>query len=162
MNTVYKMFDGLTRTGAPSRLGVASRRLNLCSLREAEDDAILDAAIGLEALVCSDERTEITYKLSLRVAALLHKLRPEMLASDVFRNMKHVYDFRSSVVHGDAKKIESKRFIRTSDQGSISTIAVANEYLRLALRSVLEYPEFLDTKIIDERLLLSFPPASLS
>ena len=51
------------------RLTVALRRFNLNSLRRNAEDGLLDAMIGLEALL-SDGNQEMTYKVALRMAGL--------------------------------------------------------------------------------------------
>jgi len=150
---VYGRLRGLINN---NQLRIAGRRLNLCYLRQDEEDAILDATIGLESLLVAGDRNEITHKLALRMAAL------STLAKDkkynrvkVFQDIKDIYSFRSGVAHGDSKKANKKREIAINDKETVPTVKAATDYLRMALRILLEHPQFLDPGKIDEELLLA-------
>src|ERR1051325_5104585 len=52
---IFQRLRGLIKN---NQLRIASRRLNLCYLRQDEEDAILDATIGLESLLVAGERNE--------------------------------------------------------------------------------------------------------
>jgi hypothetical protein len=127
-------------------------------LRGEDDDGIVDAAIGLEALL-SDGSQEMTYKVGMRMAALaLLSGCPNPAA--VTTEMKAVYNYRSAVVHGDASQLPKRRALQRGGQ-SVSTTQVAMEYLRLAIRVVAEWPEYLNVKAIDEGVLLRARPLPL-
>lgn len=136
------------------KLLLANRRLHQCYMRENEEDSILDATIAMEALLSGGERGELTHKLSLRMAALL-KLSPDiqMETREVFNAVKHIYGYRSSVVHGSSK-VSSKREIKIPSGEPIPTIELAITLLRSAIQVLLNHPKYLDPKKIDEDLLL--------
>ncbi len=133
---------------------IAARRLNLCYLREHEEDYILDATIALEALFSDDERTEMTHKLALRVAALatisdVFRRPPKQ----VFREVKQIYGYRSAVVHG-SKKTDRARDITVHHTQRVPAGTLAVEYLRHALLILIDHPQYREPSRIDEDLLL--------
>ncbi|MCP4177780.1 MAG: hypothetical protein GY756_08445, partial [bacterium] len=85
-----------------NRLSIATHRLNLCFLRDNEEDSVIDATIALEVLLSDGSHQEMTHKLSLRVAAL-SKLTNSMQEkpNEVFENVKKIYAYRSAIVHGN-------------------------------------------------------------
>ncbi|MDT4896707.1 MAG: hypothetical protein QOH25_1784 [Acidobacteriota bacterium] len=136
------------------RLALASRRLNLCLIRETEEDSILDATIAMEALLSDDERQEMTHKLALRMAAL-SGLSNEIKKTpvEVYRDVKHIYRFRSAVVHGSTKA-SAKREIAVSGEEKVPTVTAAINYLRMAIKVLIDNPKYLNPSKIDEDLLL--------
>lgn len=159
---IGQTFEKLRASISNNQIRIASRRLNLCYLRETDEDAILDATIGLESLLVSGERTEITHKLGLRMAALTSLTSySESEPAKVFRDIKDIYAFRSGVAHGGGAPIK-KREIAINTGQTIPTVKVAIDYLRLALAVLLEHPVYLQTSRIDEELLLAKlkPPPS--
>ena len=151
-----QIFTKLVNTSS-NEITVAARRLNLCLLREAEEDSILDATIALEALVGGDERQEITHKLALRIAALsrLSNMIDEP-ASDVFRAIKQIYAYRSAVVHGSTKA-SKKQEITIPNKAPIRAVVLATNYLRMIMKVLIEHPQYLKPDKIDEKLLLGGP-----
>ncbi len=117
---------------------IAVRRLNLCFLRENDEDYILDATIGLESLLSDDNRQEMTYKLAMRMGALA-KLEniSEKKPSQVFDEIKKIYGYRSAVVHG-SKQTDKKREIVLSDNSKVPASALAIEYLRMAIKALIQ------------------------
>lgn len=148
------VFDALERSEENS-IRVASSRLERCYRRETDDDAILDATIGLEALLSDGETSELTHKLALRAAALSVFFPKSMgTKQQVFEEMKKIYSYRSSVVHG-SRKSEKKAELALPDMTRVPTTARAIEYLRLVLATLLEHPEYQKATQIDRTLLLS-------
>ena len=136
------------------RLSIATQRLNLCLLRETEEDSILDATIAMEALLSDDERQEMTHKLALRMAALLSLSKSgQQTPVEVFRAIKQIYRYRSAVVHGSAKTTD-KREIAISDKEKIPIVTLAINYLRMAISILIDNPQFLRASKIDEELIL--------
>lgn len=134
---------------------IAARRLNLCFLRDDDIDSILDATIGLEALLSDDNRQEMTHKLAMRVGALIKLAKsPQKSPYEVFQDVKKIYGYRSAVVHGstDAHK---RREIVSSDNRRIPVTPLAVDYLRMALHALIEYPQYRQPAKIDEELLLN-------
>lgn len=137
-----------------AQLRFASRRLNLCYLREDEEDAILDATIGLESLLVGGEKNEITHKLALRMAALSTLDAGNQRGPvDIFRDIKEIYRFRSAMAHG-SNKSSQKREIAIRKGEAIPTVVAAINYLRMALGILLNHAEYRDLAKIDEVLLL--------
>jgi hypothetical protein len=149
---LFEQLHGLTKDGRNPRLGLAVKRLNSALLRTTDEDGILDTVIGLEALLSSDGNQEMTYKVSLRMAALA-KLDGNPNAGTVFRETKCVYGYRSAVAHGDIHGASKKRTILRGDQ-RIATIEVAVDLLRMALRTLSVHPEYLEAGRIDRELLI--------
>jgi hypothetical protein len=145
-----------SRTEKSSRLRLAIKRLNSCFLRENEEDAILDATIGMEILLSDGGTQEITHKLALRLAALSSLLpKYQQQTTAVFRNVKgSIYPYRSAVVHGHESNASKKREIKTEAGEAIPAVKLATEYLGMAVQAVALHPEFLDPSLIDEKLLL--------
>lgn len=151
----YPKLSAATAAGENRRISLALRKLNSCLLREDEDDAVLDATTAFEILLSDDNRDEITYKLAIRLAALSALGLGERLDPvDVYRKTKHIYGFRSSLVHGSVKQADKKRQIAVSETDKIPTLRMAVTYLRMAIRVLVENPIYLDTSAIDENLLL--------
>ncbi len=91
-------------------LRIPAQRLVDGGGRYREDDAIIDYAIGLEALLLKGINDELSYRFSLRGATIL--------ASDIggrekfFRQLRSFYDIRSKIVHGshiDSAKLKDAR-----------------------------------------------------
>lgn len=86
-----------------ARLNLAARRLDLSRSRVEPDDQLIDCAVGLEALLGGDNRTELSHRIATRAAVLL---REDFRASAIYAVVRGVYDRRSEIVHGshEAKK----------------------------------------------------------
>lgn len=155
-----KKFDTLTKADAKSigqlysalleceqpQIGIAIKRLNSCYLRDNDEDTIIDACIGLEALLSDGDGNEMTHKLALRFAAL-KKLGNEDV-SLTFKEVKEIYAVRSSIVHGGRR---SKKGNKMSHEEAAKK-AVA--FLSDCIKALLENRDFLDPKEIDNKLLL--------
>lgn len=125
-------------------------------MREEQEDAILDATIGLEVLLSDGNTQEVTHKLALRLAAL-SRLVPgcKHQAATIFRNVKKaIYPFRSAVVHGNVEKASKTQEVETETGEAFAAVRLATEYLGMAVRAVASHPEYLDPAAIDEKLLL--------
>ncbi len=159
VETVRDLFRALTSiqsTDEGSRLRLVIKRLNSCYMREDQEDAILDATIGLEILLSDGDTQEVTHKLALRLAAL-STLVPgcEQQAATVFRNVKKaIYAFRSAVVPGNEKKASKTREVKTGTGKAVAAVKLAIDYLGMAVRAVAAHPEYLSPAAIDDELLL--------
>lgn len=150
--SVAEIFNALIN--APdNRLVLAARRLNAAVLRTSEEDSILDVTMGLEMLLTSDTRTEITYKLAMRAAALstIEKFE-EFAPKDVFKYCKKVYDYRSEVIHG-SKKAKKKRIIKLSEEKEISIVRLGIDILRCTIKALSRHVEYLNPEKLDKRLI---------
>ncbi len=63
------------------KLEIAIKRLNNSIQRSNEEDALLDSIIGIETLLSDGDKGELTYKLSMRTAALLNKFNSYDISS---------------------------------------------------------------------------------
>lgn len=91
------VYQGL-RAKPHRSMRLACSRLGLSRLRLRPEDAILDAAIGLEAILLADSgKGELRYQFSLNYA-LLGSIADDR--ADRFRMAQRVYDIRSAIAHG--------------------------------------------------------------
>jgi hypothetical protein len=86
------------------RLGIAIRRFSTSIEREEVGDRLVDLLVGSETLFLSDvdERTELSYRLSMRAAA--SSSVPDRTKS--FRFFKAAYKVRSRLVHGEQPQVK--------------------------------------------------------
>ncbi len=84
------------------RVGAAITHLwsSLCT--PYPEQALLSVCAGLEALTVGEDKGEITYKISERIAFLLGKNPRYRL--HVFREVKYIYGMRSLITHGEFYK----------------------------------------------------------
>lgn len=151
LGSLFQQLTGETKTNVV----LAVKRLNRALLRDHEEDSILDATIAMEALLSPENSPEITHRLKLRMAALAkmsdtHSTR----VTEILRNIPKIYEYRSSVIHGNAEP-HKKREIHDVDRNiRIPTVDLALDYLKMAMAVLGKNPEFLDPKRIDTELLL--------
>lgn len=92
-----------------SRIRLAIRRfLSATNVRLEDDDALIDAVIGLENLF--GERSEISFSVANSTARLLG--RDEAEKTTIFEEVKKIYGARSKIVHGqkELQYEETKKF----------------------------------------------------
>lgn len=136
---------------AERNLRLAARRLSGASLRDDEDDAIVDLCIGLEAALGDSTGTEMTYKLAIRAAAIIAGEQPVSNTSNVARQVKLLYDLRSKIVHGgDPSKARRKLVGAASGD---DPVRVARSLLRPALHRLLQRPELRQAEDVDAWIL---------
>lgn len=69
------------------------------------EDKLISMFISLESLFLGkEERGELRYRLSLRAATLIGNMSGRK-RSELFDDLKRLYDKRSAVVHGGAEKV---------------------------------------------------------
>jgi hypothetical protein len=147
VDAVGRAYTALEHAGR--QVGVAARRLSAATLREVEEDAIIDLCIGLEAALGDESHAEITHKLALRTAAVVARsagANPQL----VFRQVKDIYRFRSAVVHG--KPTQKVRRVSVAD-GSVLATAAATQLLRQVLAALLKHAEWRDPNRVDDLVL---------
>lgn len=136
-----------------NKIRIAVKRLNRCYARDDEEDTVLDAVVGLEALLADDAREGIAHRLALRLGALATvSPRSDLSPKEVFESVKRIYDYRSRLVHG-GDKAQSRREIELPGGRREPAASLAVRYLRRAIQILLQYPEYRDAKAIDMRLL---------
>ncbi|WP_025765388.1 HEPN domain-containing protein [Dyadobacter tibetensis] len=136
-----------------NKLAFALKRFYKSTTRQEEEDIIIDLIIALEILLGDSEKSEITHKLALRVSALICFYNKENYDPlEVFANIKKIYAYRSSIVHG-SHKVSNKREIKLKDDNTVPIVRLANEYLNEILKIVLMEPKHLNS-IENDKLLL--------
>jgi Apea-like HEPN len=91
------------RAGRSDRsLALALRRFSSAYARYEDEDSLIDLWIAFEALLLSDDNSELKYRVSLRIAALVGTGPDDREA--VFKQAKNSYNDRSRVVHGGTIK----------------------------------------------------------
>ena len=141
---------GRTKAGKPARL--ALRRLSLAGLRDDDDDTLVDACIGIEALL-SNDNIEINHKIAMRGAAALATRSAEPLdPQKTFAMLKAVYGRRSDLVHGTGK--DSKAAFDL-DGRKFPTSRLAVFLLRKLLLSRLTSDPAWSIQDLDDQLLVS-------
>lgn len=153
VEAIAKVYGGL-ENAKEKKIDIAVKRLNLCLVRDSEEDLVLDAAIALEALLSDDGNQEMTHKLAMRVGAL-SKLSVSFgkTPQQAFKDVKSIYAYRSAIVHG-SKNLDKKRVIRIDAENEVAVHSLAVEYVRKLLKILIENPDFRDVKRIDDELLL--------
>ncbi|MCL7455947.1 HEPN domain-containing protein [Micromonospora sp. MSM11] len=145
-------FAGVFRAlgGSNKKLSLAARRLGMGSARLRVEDQVIDYCIGLESLL-SDSKSEINYRMSIRLGALVAEQRPSLSAVAFAGIAKKVYEYRSSVAHGDIPKKDEVVF---PDGTPMKIWHISEWLLREAIRFFSDRPQ-LDLKGFDERYILS-------
>jgi len=83
-------------------LEIAIKRFNYAYERPKSEDKLIDFFVSLEAMfLTGSERTELSYRLSIRIAKFLGD-SPTM-KNEIFSDIRKAYDVRSEIVHGSSK-----------------------------------------------------------
>ncbi|OXR42313.1 hypothetical protein B7C42_05512 [Nocardia cerradoensis] len=141
--------------GAPAKVHLAARRLSQAALRDSDDDRIIDACIGLEALL-GEGRDELSHRLALRAATALASRRDSAFNPHmIYDLMKKIYNYRSIVVHGSSS-VKSQ----TIDVNGLLVPAASLSVilLRELLKDLLSGVELWTAKSLDSRLLDALGP----
>lgn len=137
---------------------LAVRRLSLASLRDDDDDKLIDACIGIEALLSNDS-IEIAHKIATRGATALARHRqPPLDPTKTFKMLKSVYSRRSDLVHGTAKAKNTE--FKLDDTTKIRTADLAPFVLRVLLLSKLACQPTWAIDNLDNELLASLGPVT--
>lgn len=124
-----RIYSSLRSTNPQGKL--AARRLFQSSLRSISEDTLLDACIGIEALL-GEQHDELVHRMGLRASVALAEQMDATLAYDI---LKKVHGHRSKIVHGT----EPKNSIITIRGDDWSAKSVAVWLLRLLLQSHLAH-----------------------
>lgn len=150
-----KVFKSASTADKSTRL--ALRRLSLADLRDDGDDKLVDACVGIEALL-SEDSIEIAHKIATRGAAVLATRVAEPIdARYTFRMLKAVYERRSFLVHGSTpgKKRKEPKPIFELNGAKMPTSTLATILLQKLLLSRLTSDPAWTIKDLDDELLLS-------
>lgn len=107
------------RNGQPTALGVALDRYERSCSRAPWFDQLVDISVALEAALLDDSNQEISLRLRLRAAQLLSTDADP--ADRIFRDVKHMYELRSKVVHGRAPKPQKVQDLLSSTSAASMT-----------------------------------------
>lgn len=130
------------------------RRLSSAIARDDDDDAILDAMIGLELLL-GDGSDALSYKLRMRAAALAKLTGAEHNPDDLMSEIKALYNVRSKIVHEGVNPRKANRTHQLSNDHPEPSPErqSAIRILRFVLDSLIKHPQFRDPKKIDNSIL---------
>jgi hypothetical protein len=153
MAAVSEVFQ-IIKSRSENKLRIAIRRLNLALTREEDDDAILDAIIGLEILLLDKEPQSLSYKLRMRAAALSKLLNAEWSPSEVSDAATKLYKIRSNIVHrGEGGSVSRSILPFSAHQPPSAERELAIRLLRFVLDSLLKNPTYLNPLAIDSAIL---------
>ena len=146
---LYTTIEDLRKLKKSGKIFFALNRFNRCILRSENDDKIIDAAIGLEAILSGERKTEITYTISNRIPIVFKHIPSELYNVNESRDiLRKIYNYRSKIVHGAAVKDKDKFYSINGVNIEFETIAV--DFLRHTLLFIIQYPEFLDPNKFDQ------------
>jgi hypothetical protein len=100
---------------------------DLYAREDFEDVEIVNSLTALEALLLNDSKSELTYRLSMRVAYLLGT--NDETRKRLFRDVKEFYDLRSTIVHGSQIKPKHQSRLEQSNE--------LREIVRIVLLTIL-------------------------
>ena len=135
-------------------LQIACNRLNRSMLRSSVEDSILDAIIGLEVLLSDNDKGELTYKISSRMATI-SILMPDcpFSAREIQKSVIQLYRYRSDIVHS-RKSRPATEIIEVRQELEMTPVDLAIKYLGMAIEILANNPEYLNTKKIDELMMI--------
>lgn len=102
------------------RAQLAARRLFQSSLRELDDDIVIDACIGIEALL-GEQHDELVHRMALRAATAL---AADWSPAAAYDTLKKVYAYRSKIVHGGETKGSAIKVGKVPSDYRASEVAV--------------------------------------
>jgi Apea-like HEPN len=136
ISVLRNLFNKILDRKHEDGLNTALRRLTYAMERKRPQDRLLDSMIAAEAVFGADATTEMTYRISLRVAFATEEEDIEK-RRHVFNLMKNAYAVRSKVVHGDEPKQTNMKI--NGEIVSLSCFVVyVEDIIRRAVRTVLE------------------------
>lgn len=129
--------------GSPMKL--ALKRWDMVSERFDEYDKLIDYWIAFESLFASDSSQEVTYRASLRIAALIGNTSEEKV--QLYKDLRESYKLRSEVVHGSVPKNKKNAYLLVDKTRS---------YLRRALLKLLSSGQAFDPAAMEIELLSQY------
>ena len=100
LKKVKKIFNNVINCNN-KQIEMAIDRLIRALVRDNKEDAFLDILIGIEILLTDNEKTEVTYKLAIRISFIMNRLNKDI---DYRKVLKDLYACRSAIVHGSINK----------------------------------------------------------
>lgn len=143
---------------ANAQAKLASRRLSMALLRDSPDDQLIDACIGLEALL-GQQGAEISYRVAVRACALLATKTHEQRNPEItYKLARKVYDRRSELVHGSTGGKHAN--VQADENGPVfSTHSAAVWLVREVLHERLLRPDW-TVEALDALVLKGLTPTN--
>lgn len=128
VKSLWATLAKIAPSNKPPRIAV--RRFNAATDRMSLDDAVVDHLIAAEALFLQDagspdDRTELSFRLALRMALLLETVGRDRHST--FRFVRAAYKLRSGIAHGG----NPPREVRVPECGAIPLAQFVDELARL-------------------------------
>ena len=142
VNQVWQLLQASPNMGL---LRVPLRRWESSLLRASFEDRLIDAWVGLEALLLAGQEGELSYRAAVRLAEFLGTNGVERKA--IYDVTKVSYAWRSVIVHALSSKKVAKRLPLEE------VVRVTTEHLRSALLKVLKLPGRFDPNKLESDLL---------
>jgi hypothetical protein len=124
--------------------------LDLYAREQSDTEDVVNLLTALEAVLLTDSTTELTYRLSIRIAHLIGK--DTASRKKLFKEMREFYDIRSKVVHGS--ELKPKHFARLEQLATLRGILRRVLLTQIALlsegASKEELEGLLDDVVLDE------------
>jgi hypothetical protein len=135
---VVRTWRQLRRPGLHKALGLALRRLSYQAHRQRIEDELVDILIAAEALYLSGHgRTELSFRLAVRAAALCSPQKLSMTRRNVYDQMRSGYDVRSTLVHGDEPRPKDLK-VKGGQVSLAEFVQATEEVVRQGLRAALQ------------------------
>lgn len=103
---LYILYSLVNESTSDKILRRSLNRFVMARARSSHEDRIVDYAICLESLLLTDNGKatsgELSYRFRLNGSSLMKITSPSSVGRDAFNFMKHVYEVRSKIVHGDS------------------------------------------------------------
>lgn len=134
--SLREVYNQIVSSDKKVQIGI--NRLKYATERNSDEDKVIDCFIGLESIFLKSDNTEVTFKISLRIAKTLESI-PEK-QQELFDFIKRMYKVRSKVAHGNEVKLISIDIKRLED--------VLRRSVRLYLKNkALFENEYLESKL---------------
>jgi Apea-like HEPN len=135
------------------QLKVAISRLVFCEGRASATDALIDAMIGLEALLNPMDNREMSFRVALNYAYLF----PAGQRREKYDDMSRVQACRNKIVHGGTKKTNAKWEQELSDVLQIAKAALRFSIRKFLFELVIDGKAKLDTGFWLDRIIPQHP-----
>lgn len=120
---------------------LAKNRLSYGMSKFHPEQAIIDYITGLEAIYIRGGSENLSFRLSILVAAIIGRSQSFRDKKKIFDFIKDMYNLRSRLVHGDRSKDSMKFISKNLNQQNLLQL---EEYLRKSLKLFIKKPENFD------------------
>lgn len=154
LNLIKRIFN--KHLSDSDNIKLAKRKLFEATIRQNMNDAVLDIATGLEALLIAGSKDNLSYKISLR-SAIICKIEPfdKYSPIDVKKGVKIFYSLRSNIIHGGKLRDYNKNSTIALDSIKSDTPLFGKDILNHLLKFfILHSEEYRDVNKLDNYFLL--------